>query len=174
MIYNSNDATAYLETEDSMVKKILVATDGSARSEKAADTAIMLAKSCGAELQVLSVYDMGSLRSAMDIDPDSYEEIKEDDMIVSQEIEGERIKPEKFFVHRVTEKAGGEKVKAQGEVRVGDPAQAILETAKDAACDMIVMGTRGRSPVITGIMGSIVTKVIHGAAAPVLVVPETA
>ena len=156
-----------------MVTKILVATDGSARSEKAAETAISLAKSCGAELQVLSVYDMGSPRSAMDIDPDAYEEIKEDNMEISQEVEAERIRPEQLFVSRVTEKAIGEDLTARGLVTVGNPAEEILNSARMGACDLIVMGTRGRSPVITGIMGSITTQVIHGAAAPVLVVPET-
>lgn len=156
-----------------MVTKILVATDGSARSEKAADTAIMLAKSCGAELQVLSVYDMGSPRSALDIDPDAYEEIKDDYMEISHEVEEERIRPEKMYVQRVSLKAKGENLPVQGLVSVGNPAEEILNSAKNGACDLIVMGSRGRSPVVTGIMGSITTEVIHGAVAPVLVVPES-
>jgi nucleotide-binding universal stress UspA family protein len=154
-----------------MVKKILVATDGSPRSEKAADAAIMLAQSCGAELQVLSVYDMGSPRSAMDIDPDSYEEIKEDDMLISEEVEAERVKPEKQFVHQVTKKAAAASLQTQGIVRVGNPAEEILSTSKENACDMIVVGTHGRGPVATAVMGSIATQVIHTSAIPVLVVP---
>ena len=157
-----------------MVKKILVATDGSARSEKAADTAIMLAKSCGAELQILSVYNMGSPTSAMDIDPDSYEEIKEDNMSISKEIEADRIKPQKFYVHQISEKAKSESVKTSGIVSVGDADQEILKAAAEGSADLIVMGTRGRSPVVAGIMGSIATKVIHNATIPVLVVPEAA
>ncbi len=157
-----------------MVKKILVATDGSPRSEKAADTAIMLAKSCGAELQVLSVYDMGAARSAMDIDPDSYEEIKEDNLIISREIEAERVKLEQQFVGRVTNKATNEGIQTQGLIRVGNPAEEILETAQENSCDMIVVGSHGRNPLATAVMGSIATKVIHGATAPVLVVPESA
>jgi len=157
-----------------MVKKILIATDGSPRSEKAAEMAIMLAKSCGAELRVLSVYDMGSARSAMDIDPDSYEEIKEDNMIISQEIEEARIKAEKVFVSRVTEKASAEGIEARGMVRVGDPAEEILAAAGEHGSNIIVVGTHGRGPVATAIMGSITTRVIHSAPAAVLVVPQGA
>jgi len=155
-----------------MVKKILVATDGSPRSEKAADAAIMLAQSCGAELQVLSVYDMGSPRSAMDIDPDSYEEIKEDDMIISKEIEAERIIPEKNFVNHISKKAAGANLVTQGIVSVGDPAEEIINAAKANTCDLIVVGTHGRGPVATAVMGSIATKVIHKSDTPVVVVPS--
>ena len=151
--------------------KILVATDGSPRSEKAADAAIMLAKMSGAELQVISVVDPGSPRTAMDIDPDVYDEIKEDDLVISDEVEAERKKPEQQFVSRVADRASGEGVQVSQIISVGDAAEKILSTAKENSVDMIVVGTHGRSPVVTAVMGSIATKVIHGGMTPVLVVP---
>ncbi len=154
-----------------MVKKILVATDGSHRSEKAADMAISLAKNCDALLVVLSVSDPGSPRNAMDIDPDTYEEIKEDNMIISDEIEADRIKPEQQFVSRIRTRAEGEGLKSHGVIRIGDAVEEILKSAEENSPDLIVMGTHGRGPIATAVRGSTVTKVIHGGVAPVLVVP---
>lgn len=154
-----------------MVKNILVATDGSPRSEKAADAAIMLAQSCNAQLHVLSVVDSGKPRSAMDFDLDVAEEIKEDNPEISDEWEENRMKPEQQFVSHVTDKASGAGIEAHGIVRLGHPAEEIVSAAKENDCDMIVVGTHGRGPVATAVMGSIATKVIHDGSTPVLVVP---
>ncbi|MHB9112343.1 MAG: universal stress protein [Thermoleophilia bacterium] len=154
-----------------MVKNILVATDGSHRSEKATDAAIMLAKSCNAKLYVLSVVDSGKPRTAMDFDSDVSKEIKEDNPEISKEYEEDRTKPEQQFVSRVTDKTSGAGVEAQGLVRVGSAAEEIVKAARENDCDMIVVGTHGRGPVASAVMGSIATKVIHAGAAPVLVVP---
>lgn len=154
-----------------MVKKILVATDGSTRSEKAADTGILLAQSCGAELHVVSVVDTGKPRSAMDFDLDVTEEIKEDDKVIAKQVEADRIKPEQQFVSHITDKAAGEGLQTNGMVRLGNPAEEILGYARENSCDIIVMGTHGRGPIANAVMGSIATKVIRGGAAPVLVVP---
>lgn len=154
-----------------MVKNILVATDGSPRSTKAADAAIMLAQSCSAKLHVLSVVDAGKPRTAMDFDLDVGEEIKEDNPVIADEWEEERMKPEQQFVSHVTDKASSAGIEAHGIVRLGNPVDEILNAAKENACDMIVMGTHGRGPVATAVMGSIATRVIHDGTTPVLVVP---
>lgn len=156
-----------------MVKKILIATDGSTRSEKAADAGILLAQSCGAELHVVSVVDTGKPRTAMDLDLDVTEEIKEDDHVIAEEVEAKRIKPEQQFVSHITDKAAGAGLQANGIVRLGRPAEEILGCAQENSCDIIVMGSHGRGPVATAVMGSIATKVISGGATPVLVVPAT-
>lgn len=154
-----------------MVKNILVATDGSPRSDKAADAAIMLAQCCSAKLHVVSVVDVGKPRSGMDIDPDGYEEIKEDSPEISEEIEAERRKPEQQFISRATDKASAAGVEANGIVRVGSTSEEIINAAKENDCDMIVVGSHGRGPVATAVLGSIATKIIHAGVVPVLVVP---
>ena len=156
-----------------MVKNILVATDGSPRSEKAADAAIMLAQSCNAQLHVLSVADSGKPRTAMDFDLDVGEEIKEDNPVIADEYEEGRMKPEQQFVNHVTDKASGASIEAHGIVRLGHPAEEIVNAARELACDLIVVGTHGRGPVASAVMGSIATKVIHAGVTPVLVVPAS-
>ncbi len=154
-----------------MFKKILVATDGSPRSEKAADMAIALAKNFNAVLLVVSVVDTGSPRSAMDIDLDSFEEIKEDNAIISKQVESNRIKPEQQFISRVRSRAESDGLATEGIVRIGEVAAAILSCAEENSPDMIVVGTHGRGPIATALRGSVATKVIQGGVVPVLVVP---
>lgn len=50
----------------------------------------------------------------------------------------------------------------------GDPAAAILEVAQNEQCDMIVMGTHGRTGLERLIMGSVAEKVMRNARCPVL------
>ncbi|MXV63910.1 universal stress protein [Natronorubrum sp. JWXQ-INN-674] len=56
------------------------------------------------------------------------------------------------------------------EVRTGEPADAILEYARDNDVDAIVMGTRGRRGVGRLVLGSVTETVVRDAAVPVLVV----
>lgn len=153
-----------------MFKKILVAADGSSRAEKASSYAIGLAKSCGAELNVVSVVDIGSPRTAMEIDPDYTEELK--DSIDVDKLEDERKKIENQIVDHVNKMASAEGVSASGSVRVGHPSEEILKQAKDEGCDLIVMGSHGRRGLSAAVMGSVSTNVIHAGTFPVLVVPE--
>ena len=50
------------------------------------------------------------------------------------------------------------------------PAMTIVQYAKDADVDLIVMGTHGRGPVAHMLMGSVAERVVRLAGCPVLVV----
>ena len=67
-------------------------------------------------------------------------------------------------------KVAAKGIKAAEVVCVGDPASEIAKTAGETGCVLIVMGTHGRSGLGTLIMGSVATKVLAQAAAPVLLV----
>jgi len=56
-------------------------------------------------------------------------------------------------------------------IRVGDPAQTIVQVARQKHCAEIVMGTRGLGGIKGLILGSVATKVIHLSDLPVTVVP---
>ena len=60
---------------------------------------------------------------------------------------------------------------AEVAVRVGPPAETILNFAARKHCGEIVMGTRGLGSVRGLLLGSITTKVIHSTRVPVTVVP---
>lgn len=53
---------------------------------------------------------------------------------------------------------------------VGDAGHAIVETAREAQADLIVMGTQGRSGVTRFLLGSVAEHVLRHAPCPVLTV----
>ncbi len=55
-------------------------------------------------------------------------------------------------------------------IHVGQPAEVISKMAGDLACDLIVMGTHGRSVAAGIVMGSVATRVLHLSLCPVLLV----
>src|SRR5581483_6327505 len=59
-------------------------------------------------------------------------------------------------------------------VMVGGPAHAIKSIAKEANADLIVVGTRGHSPVAGLLLGSVTQRLLHIAHCPVLAVPPEA
>jgi universal stress protein A len=53
---------------------------------------------------------------------------------------------------------------------IGDPATAILDTARSKAVDAIVMGTHGRKALMRILMGSVAEEVLRDAPCPVIAV----
>jgi universal stress protein A len=51
----------------------------------------------------------------------------------------------------------------------GDPATEILREARESNCDLIVLGTHGRTGLAHLLMGSVAEKVVRKASCPVLV-----
>ncbi len=58
----------------------------------------------------------------------------------------------------------------QIHIGVGDPAEVIVQYAREAGCDEIVMGASGRSPIAALFMGSVPAKVLHHTDLPVLLI----
>lgn len=53
---------------------------------------------------------------------------------------------------------------------VADPAEAVLKHARAGKCDLIVMGSHGRSALRSALMGSVTAKVLAHCQTPVTVV----
>lgn len=53
-------------------------------------------------------------------------------------------------------------------VRVGDPAQEILDYAEAGEIDVIALATHGRSGLARWLLGSVAEKVLRASALPVL------
>jgi len=62
------------------------------------------------------------------------------------------------------------KTRIQHLLSEGDPARAILQAARDNKCDLIVMGTHGRTGVNRLLMGSVAEEVARKAPCPVMTV----
>lgn len=55
-------------------------------------------------------------------------------------------------------------------ISIGTPAEAIVQYAQEQHVDQITMGAHGQSALSTLLLGSVVSKVIHLASVPVLLV----
>jgi nucleotide-binding universal stress UspA family protein len=143
-----------------MFKRILVPTDGSEITQKAVATAIGLAKSVGAALYTLSVKE-----------PFPYSAISEMQPVPPQEFfdAQERIASERVNAVRDACKAA-DQVCAAHTVEAVHPWEAIIEHAKNNACDLIVMSSHGRRGVTALLLGSETQKVLTHSSIPVLVV----
>lgn len=53
---------------------------------------------------------------------------------------------------------------------IGDPATAIIDTARTRSADAIVMGTHGRKALVRILMGSVAEQVLREATCPVIAV----
>jgi nucleotide-binding universal stress UspA family protein len=141
--------------ESSPIKRVLLATDLSAVSAKAADDAIRLAIEHNAQLIVISVIDTSLLRL-----PGGR---------FLRRVDQERTRIEdgaQALVNRA--RAAG--ARATFLVWEGDPADAVLDAASAEAVDVIVLGSHGRGRLGRLILGSTSKRVTESARCPVLVV----
>lgn len=125
-------------------KGILVATDGSRHGDAAAWAAGQLAQRFNVPLMALSV-----------ISPHHNEQRRHEGVLA---------------VERTKAAFADRGVTVVGIVAEGRPDQAIVEEARKADVDMIVVGTHGRTGIDRLLMGSITERVIGFADRPVLVV----
>lgn len=131
------------------VKKILYPTDFSSYSNQAYFHAVALAENHRASLTVLFVYSSGMST------PEMHDESNEEGYWKRQLEQIRPVNPS-IPVHHV--------------LLEGDPAAEIVRYAEDAAMDLIVMGTHGRTGLERLLMGSVAEKVMREAPCSVLVV----
>jgi nucleotide-binding universal stress UspA family protein len=145
--------------EQFMFKRILISTDGSDISLKAAQSAVALARSMGAELFAISVKE-----------PFPYSAISEMQPVPPQEFfdAQERIASERVKAVIGAAAAAGVTCHAH-TVEALHPWEAILDHAKTQGCDLIAMASHGRSGLSALLLGSETQKVLTHSGIPVLV-----
>jgi nucleotide-binding universal stress UspA family protein len=122
-------------------KGILLAVDGSRFADAAAVSAGILAKRCGLPVTVLSVCANDDLKC---------------DMVQA-------------MADRVRDLLRNDGVAADSVVKEGNPAKAIVEAAAENECDLIVLGSHGRTGLDRILIGSVSQQVVVQAKCPVLV-----
>lgn len=140
------------------IRRILCPTDFSPTARHAADLAVEMAQKFGAELVLLHVIpDMSyPLRSfgAVSAFPNLREEIHKRAQEELAELVAALKSPQKVTT----------------DLRDGAAHVAILDCAKEKACDMIVIGTHGHQGLKHMLLGSTAEKVVRTAECPVLTV----
>ncbi|MDR0888254.1 MAG: universal stress protein [Candidatus Methanoplasma sp.] len=136
-----------------MFKKILISTDGSESNRYAVDDALKLAKSVGAEVTALFVFDTGSYTNVagvgLPVDNDYILKTSELALLYAKE-QGAKLG-----------------VKVVPKMLAGRPAEAIIEESVNY--DLVVCGTLGRTGLARALLGSVAEKVVRFSYAPVLV-----
>ncbi|MCR6545817.1 universal stress protein [Dehalobacterium formicoaceticum] len=147
-----------------MYQKILVATDGSEYSMRAADYALTIAEKSKAEVMIISVA-----------------QYLHEDVAYTELATAIKLKDSEKFIQRMREQAAKivsqtarifneRNIPVQAIVEVGNPADIICQKAEDLGIDLIVMGTRGNSGVTRFMLGSVSSKVVTHALCSVFVV----
>lgn len=140
-----------------MLKRILVAFDGSPQSYQAFEFSLELSKLCpGAapEIIVLSVAQ-----------PPEPVDIVEMDAI----IDSARQHYEELF-RGLRDKAKEKNLEIKTEIVVGHPADQIVRYARENRCDMVVLGQRGKSKIENWLLGSVSKRVATYAPCTVTIV----
>jgi nucleotide-binding universal stress UspA family protein len=146
------------------LKKLLVATDFSEPSDAALAYGRELAGSFDAQLVVLHVVDNLLTRAAGGMGADGFVST-DPDLQTSLEAAGKK---------RVDELISDDdrtRLRAQGVIVTSNaPAVAIVEYAKGADVNLIVIGTHGRGAMAHLLLGSVAERVVRLAPCPVLTV----
>ncbi|CAI48109.1 UspA domain protein [Natronomonas pharaonis DSM 2160] len=140
-----------------MYDRILLPTDGSAGTNPAVDQAVSLAEETGAELHALFVVE----------DIPYAPEMMDDQVEATLRTIGEEA------IENIRSRAAEADVELVTEIRDGTPHRSILDYADDAGCDLIVMGTHGRSGLDRYLLGSVTERIVRTADVPVLTVRKT-
>src|SRR5262245_6992970 len=146
-----------------MYRHILIPTDGSELAEHAVTNGLSLAKALGAKVTVIIVEE-----------PFNWSSISETQALRAPEEVAkhtEQIKKHATSVlARVANAAKQAGVPCDAiQVEDAQPYQAIIATAKDRGCDLIVMASHGRSGLSAVVLGSVTNKVLTHTKTPVLV-----
>ena len=146
-----------------MIKKILVATDGSDHACHALEYAIESAAKWNAQLIILSV--IPPLRPIFP-DPDGLYPTYLPEF--EEELEN--------AYKRILDEAVNTAVKEQPDIKVearlekGRPPDHIMKVARTENVDLIVMGSRGLGGITGSVLGSTSQAVVHSCTKPILIV----
>jgi nucleotide-binding universal stress UspA family protein len=146
-----------------MYRHILIPTDGSELAEHAVTNGLALAKSLGAQVSVIVVEE-------------PFDWLRVSEMTgwqISEESakHAEQIKKHATSVLNRAANAATQAGVSYDTIQVENeqPFQAIIETAKNKGCDLIVMASHGRSGLSGVLLGSVTNKVLTHTKTPVLV-----
>jgi nucleotide-binding universal stress UspA family protein len=146
-----------------MYRNILIATDGSQLAEKAVSHGVSLAKSTGAKVTALIVEASFNVFNV----PES--QIREMPAAFAQHAEHVKQHAAKVLNH-VADVAKTAGVPCDTiQLEDDQPYLAIIKTAEDKGCDLIIMASHGRSGISAVLLGSVTNKVLTHTNIPVLV-----
>jgi len=145
-----------------MYRKILITTDGSAVSSKTACAGVQFAEQLGAEVLVLFVAPEYQYPIYVEIIPPSYP--SEDEYRAAMQRAGRE------HTQDVVDSCARRGVRCEAVTAFHESAASkIVDVAQHQGCDLIFMGSHGRSGWGQLLLGSVTNKVLQHSKIPVLV-----
>jgi nucleotide-binding universal stress UspA family protein len=141
------------------IKHILVATDGSELSLKAAALGGTLARALGASVSVVTVIDERMVVA------EAWGDISAED--ARRKIENRASKQE---IKSTVEAVGGLPAPPRAAVLMGHPGDELCDFAKRENVDLIVMSSHGRTGIKRALLGSVSYTVVNQAPCAVTIV----
>ena len=144
-----------------MYKRILVPLDGSSTSERGLSEAIRFARGHDTRLVLLHVID----------DFPTMREFASNEPIDSSRVRRQREAED--LLRRSVRQAEDSGIDAESSVRfaIESAPDTIVETAAKLHCELIVIGTHGRSGFRRAVLGSVAERVSRHSPVPVMLVP---
>jgi nucleotide-binding universal stress UspA family protein len=137
-----------------MIERILLPTDGSAFSERAADYALELAKNLNATVVTIHIVRMSAPK-----------------VLDAKNLKTESVRRAETCFKSIKEKAKEHGIELETKVLISRSIrEALLEEIEDYDYDLTVMGAHGLSGVKKFILGSVSEAVVHRSSKPVLLV----
>ncbi len=146
-------------------QKVLITLDGSPLSDSAIEPGIAVAQSFNAAVTLLRVVPRVSIDEKLD----------EHERGLSRRMQEDLIEEAQGYLHTAcrSEAVARSGVAIKSEVRIGSPAEIILEHIETYGTDLIVMATHGRTGLKRWVYGSVTAKVLRNVNCSMLVIRPT-
>ncbi|MFT4585099.1 MAG: nucleotide-binding universal stress UspA family protein [Gammaproteobacteria bacterium] len=151
------------------VSKILLATDGSEGSLRAARFAGSIARPLGAQVTILTAHD-NDLLVLNSMGPSVWPGAVPDTLLNFEEVKAATEKQTESTTIAQARKALGDLTRIDTVQMWGHTAEAICNYATENGFDLIVIGSRGRSAFSRLLLGSISSQVSQHSSCPVTIV----
>ncbi|GHC43762.1 universal stress protein [Alcaligenes pakistanensis] len=146
-----------------MFKKILIPTDGSELSAQAANKGVTFARQIGAEVLALHVTQPFAATVGFDGMAAAY-------AITDEDYDKTAKEQSQKYLQQILDRAETAGVKATGKsVSNFNVADGVVQVAEQEGCDLIFIGSHGRSGLSRLLLGSVTIKVLNMAKNTVLV-----
>ena len=147
-----------------MYRHILLATDGTRTSARAELAAARLAKTCKARITAVHVVDPGAPRTT-----DELRGLGLEPLGAAEQLQAAHRRA-RAALKRTAARVRRARVPFESTLVQSDaPGQAIVDAARENACDLIVMATHARVGLERMVLGSVATDVLLRSKTPVLV-----
>ncbi len=147
------------------MKSILVPVDGSASANRAARFAAKLAAPLGSKLTLFYAYDAPAA-SLLGLAGQGGDAVKE----ALKNISRKSFDTAQAAIEEERSLGGLAEIEVDTRATTGHPAEEIIARAKSSKCDLVVMGSRGLSPLREIAMGSVSDRVLRFAPCAVTIV----